>query len=809
MTNRTTFTRASATGNLQSLVTNYNANLDALEVELENSLSRKDNILPNSMEDELDMNGNDIINVNEIGVSALTINGTPVQPFAGVTVASAFQSYTFTATLGQTSFSVAPYTAYVASVQVEVNGLSLPPSDISVSGTNVIIPACTAGDEVVIRRYTSSPSPFPSADDITYTPAGTINTRSVQNKLREIVNAKDFGAALDGVTNDIEAFEAARDYLKSVGGGTIRFNGFAALSRGLLIDAGYIHIEGDASSFGDGSGGTGFRALSGFTGDFIIKFAQNSGNTEIRSCGFENVGIEGGPTSDAHGLVVSSGYDAVSFQNINITGIGDGRNCFLFDAPLGKVGQTIFGENLFGIHRNATNTAPAIKMIRQQEFTLINCKAWAGSRTADYDVNTGTPIEIESCNGGTLISCSTVATKGTGIRLVAGDLGLSGITLVGTTVESVSSPIEIDTDAVETFGTMSRTVSVGTEVRQPADGTTAKGTAYLSTLAGVYAHDLTGTFSPGNLYDADGVLIGTIASVRKVVPDRIKMVNTLVKGVLSIDGPQTSYIRAGRNLDIDWLTGNNSFDYPLVIDRDVEATVLVGSLNTVTNHAVTTTRVQSFGASDVIRSAAYYAEYGVQAFTIPPPRLGRRLTIVHDAPNSTAAQADAILGSGISLLLNSQSLTGTLRLPGSGSSISLYGISSTQWVIENVQGGFSIDSIGYFGAGGEQVLALTSSSLSIGVQTHKRTYSNSGRAASLSTVNLVGATDAFIGLEYTFLKVDSGDIRIVPNGTDQILGGTGAGKYVSVAASGSLTIKCVGAGKWAITSAYGTPTWEP
>lgn len=66
MANRTTFTRASATGTLQSLITNYNANLDALEVELENSLSRKDNILPNSMEDVLDMNGYDIINVGSI-----------------------------------------------------------------------------------------------------------------------------------------------------------------------------------------------------------------------------------------------------------------------------------------------------------------------------------------------------------------------------------------------------------------------------------------------------------------------------------------------------------------------------------------------------------------------------------------------------------------------------------------------------------------------------------------------------------------------------------------------------------------------
>ena len=66
MANRAKFPRASQAGTLQSLVTNYNSTLDVLEEELENSLSRKDNILPNSMEDVLDMNGYDIINVGKI-----------------------------------------------------------------------------------------------------------------------------------------------------------------------------------------------------------------------------------------------------------------------------------------------------------------------------------------------------------------------------------------------------------------------------------------------------------------------------------------------------------------------------------------------------------------------------------------------------------------------------------------------------------------------------------------------------------------------------------------------------------------------
>lgn len=169
-----------------------NANFDAIEAAIENTLSR-DGTTPNEMEANLDMNDNNILNVGALDVASLTINGTPVQPSTGVTAASAFQSYTFTATAGQTSFSVSPYTPYVASVQVEVNGLSLPPADISVSGTNVVIPACSAEDEVVIRRYTDAPSPFPAASDISFNQAGTVQTRTVQDKLREMVSVEDFG----------------------------------------------------------------------------------------------------------------------------------------------------------------------------------------------------------------------------------------------------------------------------------------------------------------------------------------------------------------------------------------------------------------------------------------------------------------------------------------------------------------------------------------------------------------------------------------------------------------------------------------
>jgi len=200
--------------NLSNITSGYgavaalNANFDAIEQAVENTLSR-DGTTPNEMEANLDMNGNNILNADTINTASLVINGTPVQPSTGVTVASAFQSHSFVATAAQTSFSVAPFTPYSASVVVEVNGIVLPPSDISVSGTNVVIPACTVGDEVVIRRFTDTPSPFPNADDISFNQSGTVQTRSVQSKLRDVVSVKDFGAVGDGITDDTAAIHAA------------------------------------------------------------------------------------------------------------------------------------------------------------------------------------------------------------------------------------------------------------------------------------------------------------------------------------------------------------------------------------------------------------------------------------------------------------------------------------------------------------------------------------------------------------------------------------------------------------------------
>lgn len=62
------------------------------------------------------------------------------------------------------------------------------------------------------------PNPFGNAASVNYSPAGGVS-RFVQDKLREVVSVKDFGAMGDDATNDRAAIQAAIDYAASLPNG--------------------------------------------------------------------------------------------------------------------------------------------------------------------------------------------------------------------------------------------------------------------------------------------------------------------------------------------------------------------------------------------------------------------------------------------------------------------------------------------------------------------------------------------------------------------------------------------------------------
>lgn len=65
------------------------------------------------------------------------------------------------------------------------------------------------------------------------------------------------------------------------------------------------------------------------------------------------------------------------------------------------------------------------------------------------------------------------------------------------------------------------------------------------------------------------------------------------------------------------------------------------------------------------------------------------------------------------------------------------------------------------------------------------------------------------GLRYTFLRVASFELRVLPIAGQTIRGG-GVSKYINLAADGdSLTLECIVAGVWEVLVHRGTPTYEP
>lgn len=135
-------------------VSTLNANFDAIEQAMENTLSR-DGTTPNQMGANLDMNSKDIVNVKDIYIDGLYIDGVKVDVQDGLTVENIFQTSSFVAIAGQTVFDVGVPIEFSNSVLVAVNGLVLAPGEFTINGTTVVIATPSApGDEVVIRRFT-------------------------------------------------------------------------------------------------------------------------------------------------------------------------------------------------------------------------------------------------------------------------------------------------------------------------------------------------------------------------------------------------------------------------------------------------------------------------------------------------------------------------------------------------------------------------------------------------------------------------------------------------------------------------------
>lgn len=108
----------------------------------------------------------------------------------------------FTAAEGQTVFvTEAPYTVGVDALSIFINGLEQASSAYTETDNHTVTfsEGLSAGDHVEMRWGTAEYLSETDASLVSYTPAGTgAVTRTVQSKLREFVNAKDYGFSVAG-----------------------------------------------------------------------------------------------------------------------------------------------------------------------------------------------------------------------------------------------------------------------------------------------------------------------------------------------------------------------------------------------------------------------------------------------------------------------------------------------------------------------------------------------------------------------------------------------------------------------------------
>lgn len=133
----------------------------------------------------------------------------------------------------------------------------------------------------------------------------------------EDINLKCFGLYGDAIHDDTPAFKRGFDYCKQIKGGTVRWQGIAAINEPLIIDSHYINLQG----YGYGS-----SIKANFERDYVVAvtYEEYSTTEEIQQIQIGNFRIDGNYKAK-HGLVVDDNlpiYDSI-FENICIENTAD------------------------------------------------------------------------------------------------------------------------------------------------------------------------------------------------------------------------------------------------------------------------------------------------------------------------------------------------------------------------------------------------------------------------------------------------------------------------------------------------------
>jgi hypothetical protein len=146
------------------------------------------------------------------------------------------------------------------------------------------VPVMANFNRIVDDTNTALAANIPSSQVIYTSPASGAVSRTLLDKMQDVVSVKDFGATGDGATDDTAAVQAAVNYLNGVGGGRLYF------PRGTYL-TGKITVYSNLWLCGDGRSNTTIKLTSGANTDLIYSSGADSLWGTGSSAGIQNFGL--------------------------------------------------------------------------------------------------------------------------------------------------------------------------------------------------------------------------------------------------------------------------------------------------------------------------------------------------------------------------------------------------------------------------------------------------------------------------------------------------------------------------------------
>ena len=257
-----------------------------------------------------------------------------------------------------------------------------------------------------------------------YTPEGLgAVVRTVQNKLRESVSVKDFGAVGDGVTDDTAAIQAAITYVSSVGGTVWLPRGTYKTTSAITITASNVSFVGDGSgatiinNTGTGDGlvlGDGSAQVIGSTvGGFTLQGSASSGR-----CVWGRIFTDSCTLTDIYTNSGSKGISLDSCYSLRVV------NCRVRSAVgNGIEANAITHNTLFLGCKSQVNGGHGFYTDGCYAIAFIECNSEFNTKD-QININSGRGIRVENCY---IEGIMPTAGGYAGVQIVAADT----VTVIG------------------------------------------------------------------------------------------------------------------------------------------------------------------------------------------------------------------------------------------------------------------------------------------------------------------------------------------------------------------------------------------